>query len=264
MNALNYTLKLRQGEKKIIQKTEYIREKKETSRHQSLAAGCVRAQDASLCFKSVVSLRSSSSLLGNKNILVFPPNDRSGGSQMCGRGGGGGGSSPLRLNWGAGRRGPPTPAPLLQEKQPTTSPFTSDPSPLTWGMRRGGKGCGELRECKQPIGTCRVTLITLWPCWHEAKWWCRVMFLYHFICTCCIYIHITCMWGQPSPLLILPFLPPWGNWENCVSHLFQPAGRWGGEYHQSFRDLARDHRLTWRSWRSEGGGGGGEGHGYEP
>lgn len=35
-------------------------------------------------------------------------------------------------------RGPPTPAPLLQETQPATSPFTSDPSPLTWGMGRGG------------------------------------------------------------------------------------------------------------------------------
>lgn len=76
---------------------EYGRESRESPRHPSRAAGCVRAQDASLCFNSVVSLWSSSSLLGNKNILVFPPNERSGGSQMCGRGGGGG-SSPLRLN----------------------------------------------------------------------------------------------------------------------------------------------------------------------
>lgn len=134
---------------------------RETPHHHSRAAGCVRAQDASLCFNSVVSLWSSSSLLGNKNILVFPPNERSGGSQMCRRGGGeggGGGSSPLRLNWGAGRgdlqhqllssrRGSP---------QPRLSPLTPHPWPEGCGGEWGGD-CEELRECKQPITTYRET-----------------------------------------------------------------------------------------------------------
>lgn len=140
----------------------YNRESRETPRHHSLAAGCVRAQDASLCFNSVVSLQSSSSLLGNKNILVFPPNECSGGSQMCKRGGGGGGSSSLRLNWGAGRGD-------LQHKllssrrgspQPRLSPLTPHPWPEGWGREGKGGGelsCEELRECKQPITTYRVT-----------------------------------------------------------------------------------------------------------
>ncbi len=251
--------------RKEIKKRDWrsMRESRETPRHHSLAAGCVRAQDASLCFNSVVSLRSSSSLLGNNNILVFPPNERSGGSQMCGRGGGGG-SSPLRLNWGAGRgdlqhqllssrRGSP---------QPRLSPLTPHPWPEGWD---GGGSVRWLRECKQPITTYRMTfssnslaLLEQSPTDDADS-----VLLSVDVHICILYTVYVCMWGWPSFLLILAFLPPWGNWKNCVSHLFRPVGRSGGEYHQSFRDLARDHRLTRRCCRGGKGGGGG-GHGFEP
>lgn len=129
------------------------------------AAGCVRAQDASLCFNSVVSLWSSSSLLGNKNILVFPPNERSGGSQMCRRGGERGGFFSLRLNWGAGRGD--LQYQLFSSRrgrlQPRLSPLTPD-----LGTRVGG---GAMRSSENVNRQQRLSGVDFffWHCWKKAQ-----------------------------------------------------------------------------------------------
>lgn len=124
------------------------------------AAGCVRAQDASLCFNSVVSLWSSSSLLGNKNILVFPPNERSGGSQMCKRGGEGGGFSFLRLNWGAGRGD--LQYQLFSSRRGRLQPLAPD-------LGAGGGG-GAMRSSENVNRQQRLSRVDFfWPCWKKAQ-----------------------------------------------------------------------------------------------
>lgn len=48
--------------------------------------------------------------------------------------------------------------------------------------------------------------------------------------------------------VVLCSFPP-----HYITNLFKPFGQ-SGEYHQSFRGLVKDHRLTWRSCCVGGGG----------
>lgn len=184
---------------------------------------------------------------------------------MCRRGGGrggGGGSSSLRLNWGAGRGD-------LQHKllssrrgspQPRLSPLTPHPWPEGWGREGGGSWAVKSSENvnSQSPHTERLSPESFFCVFlleqiqtDDADM--QIVFFFAHMHTNTLYVCL--LRGGTFFLIILVFLR-----ENCVSYLFRPVGRSGGEYHQSFRDLARDHRLTRRSCL----GGGGGGHGFEP